>query len=307
KEINHNIADIRDFTMLKNCIEDVSPDIIFHLAAQPLVRYSYKEPLETVEVNIIGTAQLLDAVRQLGISTSIVVITTDKSYENKEWLFGYRENDPMGGHDVYSASKGACELLVSSWRNSFFKDGNKVRLASVRAGNVIGGGDWAADRIVPDCIRSLSEGKIIEVRNPNATRPWQHVLEPIDGYLKLGKKLLSDILSPKDIELYCSGFNFGPLINSNREVRELVEELLGNWKEGNWKDCSDPKNMHEASLLNLTIDKAYHLLNWLPKWDFKQTVEQTANWYKNVTRNPKLAKKITIEQIQLYNDFNKNL
>ncbi|MDW7694930.1 CDP-glucose 4,6-dehydratase [Flammeovirgaceae bacterium SG7u.111] len=305
KDIDHKIGDIRDFATLKSYIGEVDPDIIFHLAAQPLVRYSYREPLETTEVNVMGTVNVLDAVRQLGISTSVVVITTDKSYENKEWLFGYRENDPMGGHDVYSASKGACEIMVSSWRSSFFSDNDKVKVASVRAGNVIGGGDWAEDRIVPDCIRFLSEGKTIEVRNPHATRPWQHVLEPIHGYLALGTQLLSEEEPPRGRDVYCGGFNFGPLISSNKNVGILVEEVLKNWGEGKWEDHSNVDALHEASLLNLTIDKVFHLLNWIPRWNFEETIKQTVDWYKEVYSNPESAKEITLKQIKLYDNSKK--
>lgn len=305
KNIKHFTQDIRDYEKIKNCLKEVKPDIIFHLAAQALVRDSYVNPLETMNTNIMGTANLLEAVRELGLSTNVVIITSDKSYENREWLFGYRENDPMGGYDPYSASKGAAELVTSSWRRSFFNPENYskhgVKVASVRAGNVIGGGDWAKDRIVPDCIRSLSKNETIHVRNPLATRPWQHVLEPLGGYLLLGTKLLS--IEAEKVPLYASAFNFGPVISSNKNVKILVEEILKNWGSGDWTYNKEDA-MHEASLLNLTIDKAYHLLNWLPAWDFETTVLKTISWYKDNHYSTRSPLEVTRQQIAEYStDF----
>lgn len=301
KDIKHYTSDIRNQNTIKQCLKEVKPDIIFHLAAQSLVRESYVSPLETMNTNIMGTANLLESVRELGLSTNIVIITSDKSYENKEWLFSYRENDSMGGYDPYSASKGAAELITSSWRQSFFNPeqykNHGVKVASARAGNVIGGGDWAKDRIVPDCIRSLQKNETINVRNPIATRPWQHVLEPLGGYLLLGAKLIS--CEEKDIPSFCSAFNFGPVISSNKTVEILVEEIIKCWGNGNW-DYNKEDAVHEASLLNLTIDKAYHLLNWLPAWDFERTVGNTIFWYKNIFNSTKEAKEISRKQIQEY-------
>ncbi len=298
-KIGSKIDDIRNFKGLKNYIKRIKPDIIFHLAAQSLVRDSYTNPLETLETNVNGTANVLEAVRQLKISTNIIVITSDKCYENKEWIFGYRENDPMGGYDPYSASKGAAELVVSSWRNSFFNPLNyndhKVNLASARAGNVIGGGDWANDRILPDCIRGLQQNKTIQIRNPYATRPWQHVLESLGGYLLLGSKLLD---SSQNNSLYCSGFNFGPYGTSNKTVEVLVNEVLKNWK-GSWKFNKEDA-LHEAFLLNLNIDKATQLLNWSPVWDFKTTIKKTVEWYKKSFENPNEIEKLTKDQIKEY-------
>ncbi|NBC81822.1 MAG: CDP-glucose 4,6-dehydratase [Bacteroidetes bacterium] len=294
-------ADVRSYDELKNCIMQERPDIIFYLAAQPLVRESYDIPHETIDVNVMGTVNVLEAVRDLKISTNVVLITSDKSYENKEWLFGYREVDAMGGYDPYSASKGAAEILISSYRRSFFNTENYpshgVKVASVRAGNVIGGGDWAKDRIVPDCMRALYEGKSIWVRNPYATRPWQHVLEPLGGYLLLGTKLLSD--STDQLDLYCDAFNFGPVISSNKTVQTLVEELLNNWGTGSW-DYKQKEAVHEASLLNLTIDKAYHLLRWQPLWDFKDTIQHTVAWYKYNLEKSQTIKDFTEKQIDEY-------
>lgn len=302
KNIQSNIDDIRNFEGLKKFIGKVKPDIIFHLAAQSLVRDSYINPLETLETNVTGTANVLEAVRQLKMSTSILVVTSDKCYDNKEWIYGYRENDAFGGYDPYSASKGAAEIVVSSWRNSFFNPINfgnhKVKLASARAGNVIGGGDWATDRILPDCIRALQGNETIQIRNPLATRPWQHVLESLGGYLLLGSKLLSTDSSEKNLENYCSGYNFGPLGTSNKSVESLVNEVLTHWK-GKWKYNKEDA-MHEAFLLNLNIDKATQLLNWSPVWDFRTTIKKTVEWYKNSYKNPESINKITTKQIEEY-------
>ena len=306
KNIESNIDDIRNFESVKKFVGKVAPDIIFHLAAQPIVRQSYLNPIETLETNVNGTANVLEAVRQLGFSTSIVVITSDKCYENNEWIYGYRENDSMGGYDPYSMSKGAAELVVSSWRNSFFniKDFNThgVKLASARAGNVIGGGDWAVDRILPDCIRALQDKTAIQIRNPLATRPWQHVLESLGGYLRLGSKLLGTHLD--NLDVYCSGFNFGPFSTSNKSVEVLVKEVLSHWN-GNWQYNKEDA-LHEAYLLNLNIDKAIQLLNWSPVWDFKTTVEKTVLWYKKGFDNPELISNITEEQIKEYSISFKN-
>jgi CDP-glucose 4,6-dehydratase len=305
KEIRNFTRDVRDFDSLKNCLNQVRPDIIFHLAAQPIVRESYITPRETMETNIMGTVNLLEAIRQLGLYTTVIIITSDKSYENQEWLFGYRENDPLGGYDPYSASKGAAEIVASSYRRSFFNPDtfskHGVKLATVRAGNVIGGGDWAMDRIVPDCIRSLQLNETIRVRNPLATRPWQHVLEPLGGYLLLGARLMNG--DEKELPKYASAFNFGPLISSNKNVRILVEEVIRCWGAGNW-NYNKEDAVHEASLLNLTIDKAYHLLNWHPVWDFKTTIANTVTWYKQAYTSKIQLKQLTSGQIAAYSkDF----
>jgi len=302
KHLTHHICDIRGFEPLKNLVREIEPDIIFHLAAQPLVRESYEIPLLTVETNVMGTVHLLEAVRTLNLSTTIIVITSDKSYENQEWMFGYRENDPMGGYDPYSASKGACEVLTASWRQSFFNPSDYanhgVKLATVRAGNVIGGGDWAADRIVPDCMRALLDDRQIDVRNPLATRPWQHVLEPLGGYLQLGEKLLSTSQEP-DLTTYCDAFNFGPLIGSNKTVESLVNEIIKVWGSGEWT-YEKLHAVHEASLLNLTIDKAYQLLGWYPAWDFHETIKRTVDWYKMYKENASEIPNLTLQQIRDY-------
>jgi len=301
-QLHHNICDIRDYKLLKQKLNEIRPEIIFHMAAQSLVRESYSIPLETVQTNVMGTVHLLEAIRTLNFPVIVVVITSDKSYENQEWMFGYRENDPMGGYDPYSASKGACEVLTSSWRRSFFHPRSfaehGVKLASVRAGNVIGGGDWAKDRIVPDCMRALMAEETIQVRNPLATRPWQHVLEPLGGYLLLGEKLLSSE-DPKNLETFCEAFNFGPLIGSNKNVERLVTEIIKVWGGGEWH-YEKQNAVHEASLLNLTIDKAFQLLGWHPVWNFTETIRQTVEWYMLFHNRPEDIQALTREQINAY-------
>jgi CDP-glucose 4,6-dehydratase len=303
-DIEEERADIRDFVRFKAFMERVKPDIVFHLAAQSLVRDSYRRPLETAEVNTLGTAYVLDAVRQAALPMAVILVTSDKCYSNQEWLFGYRENDPMGGHDVYSASKGAAELLIDSWRMSFFHPSrlaeHGVMVASVRAGNVIGGGDWARDRIVPDCVRALLQGEAIAVRNPTATRPWQHVLEPLGGYLQLGAVLLDAARPLGERARYCTGFNFGPLLPSNQPVRVLTEYAIEAWGSGSWEDLSDPNAPHEAQLLQLTIEKAYHMLGWMPCWDFGATVRRTIEWYRAVMVYGASPRDTTMEQIRRY-------
>ena len=290
-------GEIRDLTHLQQVVQRIQPEFVFHLAAQPLVRYSYLNPLETWEVNVMGTGNLLEAVRATAKPCAVVVITTDKCYENREWEFGYRETDPMGGADPYSSSKGMAELLVSSWRHSFAQNG-EIRVASVRAGNVIGGGDWALDRIIPDCIRSLSEGQPIQVRNPVSRRPWQHVLDPLSGYLQLAAEL--DVRQPWSdrVSELCDGFNFGPAADSNRTVAEVVEQLLVHIP-GSWESNADPSAVHEAKLLHLCTDRARMLLNWQPHWNFHTAVQMTAEWYAAFLANQDL-KQMTRQQIDRF-------
>jgi CDP-glucose 4,6-dehydratase len=286
-------ADLSDRVALNRLVVDFAPEIIFHLAAQPLVRLSYEVPVETFATNVLGTVHLLDALRLAGNACAVVCVTTDKCYENRECLHAYREEDAMGGHDPYSASKGAAELVISSYRSSFFPHGGGIRVASARAGNVIGGGDWAKDRIVPDCIRAIRSDTPITVRNKIATRPWQHVLEPLSGYLWLGAQLASS-----SDACFQSAFNFGPDITSNRTVAELVTELITHIG-GQWIDATDPNAPHEASKLNLATDKAFHLLKWQPVWDFEQTLENTADWYLG-EKSGQSATDLTQSQIIAY-------
>jgi CDP-glucose 4,6-dehydratase len=292
--LRHIVGDIRDLPKLRRTLQKCKPDFVFHLAAQPLVRDSYMRPLETFETNLTGTIHVLEALRGLENSCAAIFVTTDKCYENREWHRGYREDDPLGGYDPYSASKATAEIAIGSWRRSFFKK-HPVKIASARSGNVIGGGDWATDRIVPDCIRGLKLEKTIAIRNPRATRPWQHVLEPLSGYLWLGAKLSA--LRTCDHEL-CSAFNFGPNADANRTVRELVGEILKHWS-GKCEHKSDPHAVHEAGLLQLDIGKAARLLKWKPVWDFYRTIEQTVNWYRNAESSG-LARQLLHEEISFY-------
>jgi CDP-glucose 4,6-dehydratase len=304
ERIDHQIADLRDPAAVRHSILAVSPDFVFHLGAQALVRLSFDEPLATYMTNVVGTIHVLEALRELGKPCPAVFITTDKCFENREWLYGYREEDPLGGYDPYSSSKAAAEIAIASWRRSFFQD-HPVRVASARAGNVIGGGDWAKDRILPDCIRALSRSKPIGVRNKTASRPWQHVLEPLSGYLWLAAVLSQPSLRPYDSDLFASAFNFGPRLDSNRTVSEVVTEVLKHWP-GQWEDQSDPNAVHEAKLLNLAIDKAYHLLNWKPVWSFEKAIEATVEWYRTATQPDRASSagqdltKTTTRQIHAY-------
>ncbi len=301
--IKHNIVDILDASALKAKIAEVRPEFIFHLAAQALVRVSYREPVRTFATNAIGTANVLEAVRELGLACTVVVVTTDKCYDNDGRPRSFKETDPLGGHDPYSASKAAAEIVVASYRDSFFADGTDVALASARAGNVIGGGDWAEDRLVPDCIRALSAAKPIPVRNPAFTRPWQHVLEPLSGYLLLGAKL-EDARRKKSVEeisRYAQAFNFGPEPDANRSVRDLVEEVLRHWP-GSWEQIQQEKNLKEAPLLSLAIDKARETLNWQPRWNFAETVTQTVMWYRDyfaLAKRVEAPEMIKLTQLQI--------
>ena len=282
ESIDHRIGDIRDFQAVAEVVAESQPEFVFHLAAQPLVRRSYLEPMDTFATNVMGTLHVLEAIRQEHKEHCVVIlVTTDKCYENREWVHAYRETDRMGGHDPYSASKGCAELAISSFRRSFFADHAPVSIASVRAGNVIGGGDWVDDRILPDCIRSISQGIPVDVRNKSATRPWQHVMDPISGYLALASAI-DEAASAKcsaRLAQLCDAYNFGPSLSANRTVKELVEELLI-YIPGEWIDKSDPNAVHEATRLNLTIDKAYHNLDWTPTWEFSRAVRKTAEWYE---------------------------
>jgi CDP-glucose 4,6-dehydratase len=252
RRLRHIVGDIQDLELLRKTVKETKPDFVFHLAAQPLVRESYKRARETFSVNAMGTLNLLEALRDYARPCAAVFITTDKCYENREWFHGYRETDALGGCDPYSASKAAAEIIIGSYRHSFFKD-HPVKIASARAGNVIGGGDWALDRIVPDCIRALQKKQPIPVRNRHATRPWQHVLEPLSGYLWLAANLAVPKLLQSDRPKLTSAFNFGPDRDANRTVKELVEEVLHSWS-GRWVDKTDPKAPHEAGLLQLSKD-----------------------------------------------------
>jgi len=299
--LEHVVGDVRDLVQLQQVIGRLKPDFIFHLAAQPLVRLSYDRPIETYSTNVMGTVNVLEAVRLSECPCAVVVVTTDKCYENREWVHSYREEDPMGGYDPYSSSKGAAELVVAAYRRSFFSSTDSlVRLSSARAGNVIGGGDWALDRIVPDCMRSLASGTTIPVRNKIATRPWQHVLEPLSGYLWLGALLANPALMPgRPPAVFSSAFNFGPASEANRTVADLVLEILKHWS-GSWSDESGPKSVHEATLLSLSTDKAFHFLKWKPVWSFPETIAQTVSWYRQSHEEPSASNIQTRAQIADY-------
>jgi len=269
-------GEIRDYDKLLKTFEEEKPEIVFHLAAQPLVRLSYKEPRETYEVNVMGTVNVLEAARKSDSVNAVVIITSDKCYENNEWIWGYRENDPMGGYDPYSSSKGCAELVTSAYTRSFFdNEDSDLAVASARAGNVIGGGDWAEDRLITDCITYLKEDKVIEIRSPEAIRPWQHVLEPLRGYLLLASKLY------QNPDKYKGAWNFGPNEASIVTVGELVDKLVNKWGSGDWIDTSNNDEPHEAKLLKLDISKARYHLNWEPKLNFNQTIELVVDWYQN--------------------------
>ena len=280
---HHHLGDLRDFQALQELVDQVQPEVVLHLAAQPLVRRSYRDPLGTWYTNVQGSLHVLEALKPLQHHCAVVMVTTDKVYANLEWDFGYREEDRLGGHDPYSASKAAAELAIASWRDSFYGSGSyqtpHLAIATARAGNVIGGGDWAEERIVPDAMRALALGKPISVRSPDATRPWQHVLEPLGGYLLLAERLAG--AGSGSANTYATAFNFGPALEANRSVRELVEAALQLWP-GSWQDLSDPAAPHEAGRLNLQIDKAHHQLSWAPRWDFATTIARTVAWYQAV-------------------------
>jgi len=278
KDLIHIVGDIRNEQNLLKIFQEYQPEIVFHLAAQPLVRLSYREPKETFETNAMGTVNLLECVRKTSSIKAIINITSDKCYENKEWVWGYRENDPMGGHDPYSASKGVSEIITSSYRNSFFCD-NNTSIASARAGNVIGGGDWAEDRLIPDCIRALINNQTIEIRNPHATRPWQHVLEPLSGYLLLGSLLLQGTNN------FSEAWNFGPSDNDILNVLNVTEQIISTWGTGECKILNNKNNLHEANLLKLDISKAFSRLKWRPVYHVHQAISETVNWYKEYYNN----------------------
>lgn len=285
-------ADIRDLNKLLEVFHDEKPEIVFHLAAQALVLESYANPINNFEVNVMGTANVLEAIRKTSSVVSGIMVTTDKCYENKEWVWAYRENEPMGGHDPYSASKGAAELIISSYRNSFFSKKGCPGIASARAGNVIGGGDWSENRLVPDIMKAIKNGNIISIRNPMATRPWQYVLEPLSGYLKLGMLLAE---SP---EKYAEAWNFGPYMQDVYPVKDIVNNIIELAKQGQWEDHSDKEKLHEANLLMLDISKAIHKLNWKPTLSFKEGLELTVDWYFNASKQDVME--FSIGQIEYF-------
>lgn len=296
--LRHELGDLRDAEAVSRSIRSTQPDFVFHLGAQAIVRTSFVEPVETYATNVFGTIHVMEALRTLDKPCAAVLITTDKVYENRECVQSYREDDPLGGYDPYSSSKAATEIAIHSWRRSFFGD-HPVSIASARAGNVIGGGDWAKDRILPDCIRALARGESIGVRNKTSTRPWQHVLEPLSGYLWLAAVLADSSLRPFEHKYFASSFNFGPALDANRTVVDLVTEVLKHWP-GSWEDKSDPKAVHEAKLLNLATDRAFHFLGWKPVWNFETAVAATVSWYRSAQSDEAEIVHLTRSQIDEY-------
>lgn len=286
-------ADIRDYGTLSAALTDFQPEFVFHLAAQPIVRLSYTDPKYTFDVNVGGTVNVLESIRNTPSVRSAICVTSDKCYRNKEWMWGYRENDELGGRDPYSASKAAAELVYSSYMDSFFSSANAPGVASVRAGNVIGGGDWAPNRIVPDCIRALRAGEPIVLRNPRATRPWQHVLEPLSGYLHLALALRGE---PRR---YSGSWNFGPESDAVYDVSALANGIVSEWGSGEIRETPDPNAPHEAGLLHLSIDKARFELGWKPRWNFAATVVRTTEWYRRV-HGGESAFDVSSQQIRQY-------
>lgn len=275
--MDHRVADIRDYDTIRALVSEFKPEILIHMAAQPLVRLSYQQPIETYATNVMGTVHVLEAARHAGSVRTIVNITTDKCYDNREWAWGYREDEPMGGHDPYSSSKGCAELVSSAYRKSFLQDAG-IAIATARAGNVIGGGDWALDRLVPDTLLALEKGQTVQIRNPNATRPWQHVLEPLSGYLLLAEKLHEQGL--KQSQNFAEGWNFGPHEEDTRPVQWIVERLCQAWGRGATWQQQPGEHPHEANYLKLDISKAKQRLNWTPRWSLEQALEHITHWHR---------------------------
>jgi CDP-glucose 4,6-dehydratase len=297
----HHEADIRDAEVLGAAMRDARPDVVLHLAAQSVVRRGYEIPRETFDVNVMGTAGVLDAVRQLDRPCVVVAVTSDKCYQNREQVWGYREDDPMGERDPYGGSKGAAELLIRAYRHSFFPPRqlarHGVKLASARAGNVIGGGDWTPDALIVDIFRAVWQGRTVEIRSPDAFRPWQHVLQALSGYLTLAARLLES-----DDPKFASGWNFGPLPGNEIPVRQVVEIVLDEWGQGSWRDASAGANgrPHEANILRLAIDKAMWQLGWRPRWDTRETLRRTVQWYRHYYDQDLPMREVGLEQIEAY-------
>ncbi|MDX2471611.1 MAG: CDP-glucose 4,6-dehydratase [SAR324 cluster bacterium] len=302
--MDSHIGDIRDLELIKSLMAKAKPEIVIHMAAQALVRYSYDNPVETYEVNVMGSVNILEATRQTGGVKAFVNVTSDKCYDNKEWIWGYRENEAMGGYDPYSNSKGCAELVTSSYRNSFFNPNDYathgLALASGRAGNVIGGGDWALDRLIPDFVNSIMDGKSVVIRSPKAIRPWQHVLEPLSGYLFLAQELYE-----KGVD-YAEGWNFGPVDDDAKPVEWIVERMIQLWGDGaSWELDKEPQP-HEAHYLKLDTSKARMKLNWHPRWSLFDTLEKITTWYKAYQAGSDM-RAFSLEQITEYQNSLKNL
>lgn len=289
------IGDIRNLDTLKKSMKSFNPDVLIHMAAQPLVRLSYSEPIETYTTNVIGTVNVLEAARYCQNLKAIVSVTTDKCYENKEWAWGYRENEPMGGHDPYSSSKGCAELVTSAYRRSFFNTNETASVASARAGNVIGGGDWAEDRLIPDILKAFENAKPVIIRNPLATRPWQHVLEPLSGYLVLAENLY---LYGND---YAEAWNFGPKDESCKPVEWILDKMVANWGNDSRWELDESNNPHEAGYLKLDCSKAASELKWTPKWNLEHTLNLIVNWHQD-WKSEKNMNTVCLKEIASYNE-----
>jgi CDP-glucose 4,6-dehydratase len=289
-------GDIRDASTLDRSMLDFAPEVVFHMAAQPLVRLSYQDPIGTFETNVIGTARVLDAVRRTPSVRAVVSVTTDKCYENHEWIWPYRETDPLGGHDPYSASKACAEIVSASFRRSFFQPAHAVALATARAGNVIGGGDWSTDRLIPDLVRGFLAGDPVRIRRPHAIRPWQHVLEPLHGYLMLAEKLLG-----ADSSHYATAYNFGPAAEDARTVAWIAERMTRFWgNHASWILDEDPGSPHEATYLKLDTSRARHELQWKPKLDLETALDWLVTWYRTAQTDPANVPNLTLSQIAVY-------
>lgn len=293
--IRHVDGDIRDAQAVDRVFREARPEFVFHLAAQPLVRRSYADPKATFDTNVGGSINILESVRATSGLRSLIYVTSDKCYKNKEWVWGYRENDELGGRDPYSASKAAAEVIFASYQSSYFWADGTAGAASVRAGNVIGGGDWSEDRIVPDAIRALRSGAPIQLRNPGATRPWQHVLDPLHGYLQLAARL------EREPRALSGAWNFGPDQDSSRNVRELAEGIVTGWGSGSVVSVADPGAPHEAGMLRLNCDKARHTLDWTPRWGFDRALRETVQWYRDVGSG-KSALSVTRDQLAAFQE-----
>ena len=292
--IEHELGDIRDIYSITKSMKEFDPEVVLHMAAQPLVRYSYINPVETYETNVMGTVNVLEAAKSCNNLIAIVSVTTDKCYENKEWVWGYRENEPMGGHDPYSSSKGCAELVCSAYRQSYFASKSSPNLASARAGNVIGGGDWAEDRLVPDILRAFENNKAVVVRNPLATRPWQHVLEPISGYFVLAQALFSD----RGFE-FAEGWNFGPTDEDCKPVNWILDTMTHKWGEGACWEVDQNENPHEAGYLKLDTSKAKQRLKWESRWRLVETLETIIDWHRKYLKKENMQE-VCLEEIKRY-------
>jgi len=301
RKVTHYTEDVRNYSAIERIIKEIKPDFLFHMAAQPIVVTSYKEPLETIATNVIGTTNLLEALRVVNHKCTAIIITSDKCYDNVEWVWGYKETDTLGGKDIYSGSKGAAEIIFKSYFHSYFKNtGNSnVRVASVRAGNVIGGGDWADYRIVPDCIKAWINGESVEIRSPKSTRPWQHVLEPLSGYLNVAEAL------EKDISLNGESFNFGPHSEYSKTVKDLLEDLSKYWNlvQAPSYLSKETSEFHEAGLLKLNCDKALFHLKWMPTLDYDKLIEFTSTWYYNFYNANANMLELTLKQIKKFEEI----